>query len=243
MRVLPVTLLMSRQDDEVSIRLIEGAAIPVSRRRKLGAPRCRIETETGEDARLVWSVLDRDRCFVEESPGHIYNRPPQGWWTWYPAGPIFRFLGDVNARMGVVIFALFPFAILFALAYVREQMGAVEVLASAVVLGGAYWALLAKWLGGPGVFDVATMRTRFIIGMTAGAIWAFATRLPLDTILEFAAAGFLTFLAANGLWLGTIGYHRYLFVELFGRVGDPLPREEARRILADRAKSARQKKS
>ena len=93
-----------KEREERLIRRIQDAKIPVERRQLWGKDRNVMHTNgVNDQARAVWSLIDRDRCLIVDSPGFKGVEERQ---TVYPTRYWHRLLVSEERKIHLMRFAL-----------------------------------------------------------------------------------------------------------------------------------------
>ena len=190
-----------------------------------------ITTGTREDwSQVLWSILEPDRCYVEEEhdhTGHFVYR------TWYPTRYFERLWREGVRKFWLlfwVMLTLIP-AMLASPFGIAARTGAEVGVIEAVVIIALLVGLLlgaAGFLRDEGGFDTTSLPPRLMVGVLVGLVWAVFLGIPSTTNIVGAV---WVFVISNFIWIGTVGYDRWRFEKCVERVGGRLSRDEANRRL------------
>jgi len=218
------------------MRRFQDAGIPVESRHLWGGDRNVIRTnDVNDQARVVWSLIDRDHCLIVERPGFKDIEEKQ---TVFPTRYWHRLLVSgyrrIHVMRFVVVWSLFVSVPLVPLVLIKLTPGQ-SVDAWNGLAAFAYWiialAVIRQRLRDePELMDARAIFSRLAFGLTAGGVWSALTGVPdMLTIL----GGTWVFIIANLLFIGSIGYDRYVFEYDLRSVGGRLPTSVADQRLSE----------
>lgn len=225
---------MTRDEMEIFAQSFMDAGMKLTRAVRWSRERWVVDTGTSEDkARVVWSLLDRDRCFVEERGGF---GPERSYRTWYPTRYWHRFRSDDVRRIWPVFMSLFAIiptiiVLLVALGRIGPVVGfSVGVLEASIMIAVLIGTVIAlrRYFTGESSLDVESLSTRLGIGIVVGLIWSLSIGWPTPVQVVGAVWVFVT---SNIVWIASVGADRLRFDEIVERVGGRLPRPDALRLL------------
>ncbi len=210
----------------------EAAGMTVERRtRRKAKTLFVITTGTREDwSQVVWSILDRDGCYIEEEhdhTGHFTYR------TWYPTRYFERLWREGVRKFWLLFWAmltLIPVILASPIgiaARTGAEVGAIEAVVIIALLVGILLGA-AGYLRNEEGFDTMSLPPRLMTGMVVGLVWTAFLGIPSTTNIVGAV---WVFVVSNFIWIGTVGYDRWRFERCVERVGGRLSRDEANRIL------------
>lgn len=202
-----------------------------------GGTRFAISTGPGvngvERARILWSLLDRDRSYIRDLR--------ESYVTLYPTRWLYRLRADEgrSAILGMLgIYAGWPLVLLL-LFHFGGSLGIPGDLAALLISAAFGFVTLAQgfwqvhdWFGDEEVFAWNDLRLKLLLGLIVGAVWSVGVQAlsPL-----YAIGGLWVFAVSNLIWLQTVVYDRREFERHMEDVGGRLPRNVAVRRLREMA--------
>lgn len=224
-------------DIEWLVERFRAAGLDVRQRRRWLRDRFVAYTD-GAWARVVWSMLGGDRCFIQHGGEitfgeHLAGAPEAEFATWFPVGYAHRFVGDWRRRS----LLFFPSTIGMVLFVVPVILTVSDGWGIAVPALAGLLILLALVQYGLRDLDVGGVWLRLGVGVATGTLWALAGGAVTPMTVVGAVWAF-TF--GNLITIATLGYDRYLFRSELRSVGGPLSEVDTRRLLdeAERARTA-----
>lgn len=180
-------------------------------------------------ARVVWSLLGGDRCFIQHGDEitfgeHLNGAPETAFATWFPVRYVHRFLWDWRRRS--IFSAVNALIMLLVFLLPIRTFSDTWNVAITLMVGLLVFLALVQYLFQE--YDTGGVWLRLGVGLVAGVLWAGAG----GTLSPMTAAGAVwIFTFANLIAIATLGYDRSLFRSELRAVGGPLSETEALRTL------------